>query len=227
MEIDKKFPLFGGADVDPRPWSVLRKAVKVEQKPFPHIIIENAVRLDIYNQLLALRPKVPGDKPNTRYDIRAVNGVKMGWTWQQFIEHHCSRAFYEEVDRLFDLGLKGKVGMRYRDDTEIRMDCQISINTPNTGEPERVCIAHRDNPETKWAGLLYMGTNDAGLEIYDCKPEFFGKRRVSNPGEPVKTVPFNHNTFIGFKNTENAIHAPEPRTQNKTREFVNFCIDGG
>jgi len=154
----------------------------------------------------------------------------MDETWQRFINYHCSAAFYNEVNRLFGLKLTGRVGMRGRDDAKIRLDCQISINTPVT-EKSQVCIAHVDNPETKFAGLLYMPDRDdnagGNLEIYDCQePEYFGKRRVANPGEPVKIVPYKPNVFIGFLNTPTSVHAPQARNvTNKTRKFVNFVID--
>lgn len=110
------------------------------------------------------------------------------------------------------------------------MECQLSINSPVL-EESQVCIAHLDNPQTLWAGLLYMPDedDDAGgdLEIYDCpKPEIFGKRRVKNPGKAVKVVPYKPNTFVCFKNSPISVHAPQKRrVTNKIRKFVNFGID--
>ena len=204
---------------------MLRKAKAIEAWPFPHIVIEDALPDEIYRELKQTRPLVPGEGFNKRFDISASESLEMDLPdiWREFISYHCSKDFYEEVNSLFNLNLEGKVGVRCRDRCKIEMDCQISINTPGEG---RVCIAHRDNPISRWSGLFYMGTDDAGLEIYDCpKPEWFGKRRVSNPGPAVKTIPFKDNIFIGFENVEHAIHAPESRDHAVQRHFVNFCID--
>ena len=210
---------------------MLEKA-SLELAPFPHCIILNAI--NNYDDLVKSRPPVPGVGNNKRFDIpaRVLLDMDIDPFLRAFIEYHTSKAFYQEVDDLFELGLKGNVGVRGRDKTPIQMDCQISINTP-VSEPSQVCIAHIDNPITKWAGLLYMKDPDdtAGgdLELYDCpEPEFFGKRRVANPGKPAKVVKYEANTFIGFKNQRTAVHAPTVRAKTeKTRKFINFVIDGG
>lgn len=209
-------------------YSVLRKATQIEDWPFPHIVVENALPYWLYDKLKKTRPEVPHtDEQNKRFDIPAKDSLEMELDpmWKGFISYHCSQTFYDEANALFHLDLNGTAGIRRKDKSEIQMDCQISINTPSEVSG-RVCIAHRDNPESRWSGLFYMGTDDAGLEIYDCpKPQFFGKRRVLTPGDPIKTIPFKDNTFIGFTNVVHSIHAPESRLSEKSRKFVNFCID--
>lgn len=213
-------------------YSVLRKAKQVETHPFPHVVIQNALPFWLYDHLVKVRPKVEGSGSNKRFDMRAAHALNQNLDplLAKFIEYHCSERFYQEVDSLFRLGLSGKVGMRYRDKTPIRLDCQISINTP-VEEESRVCEAHVDNPETRWAGLLYMpDANDTAggdLELFDCpNPEFYGKRRVKNPGEPVKVVQYAPNTFVCFKNSTTAVHRTTPRKPTPiTRKFMNFVID--
>lgn len=219
-------------DLDGLYYSVLQKSDKIETWPYPHIVIEDALPWILYNRLKYSMPRVEGTGSNKRYDIGAMEALSRGCNpiWRKFVEYHCSEAFYKEVNHLFDLNLAGEVGMRKRDDTPIRLDCQASINTP-VKEEGQVCIAHIDNPETKWAGLLYMPDegDDAGgdLEIYHCPvPEYFGKRRVANPGPPVSIVPYKANTFIGFVNLPHSVHAPQARKPTDfTRKFINFVVD--
>ena len=169
---------------------------------------------------------------NKRFDLGTAEALEkdIDIQWKAFMGYHCTSLFFKEVDRLFDLNLEGSIGVRKRDGTDIQLDCQVSINTPVT-EESQVCIAHRDNPETKWAGILYMKEkdDDAGgdLLIYDCpEPEWFDKRRVKNHGEPVKVVEYAPNTLFCFKNTENSIHACSARkVTSRTRKLVNFVID--
>lgn len=208
--------------------SVLQNATEVNWFPFPHVVIDNALPEDFYKTLLETRPNVIGEGDNRRFDISAADRKEVNAAWGLFIEYHCSEGFYKEVDSLFNLGLKGTVGMRRRDRADIRLDCQISINTP-TKVGGRVCDPHYDNLETKFAGLLYMGEDDAGLEIYGSKDiEYYGKRRARVSHPPVRVIPFRHNRFIGFINSSTSIHSPEPRKPGAgVRKFVNFVVDYG
>ena len=137
--------------------SVLQKGIYAEKYPYPHLVIDDCLPTELYNQLKRTRPHFTGEGSNKRYDISAYKALEMALdpVWEEFIKYHCSEGFYKEVDALFDLGLEGEVGMRNVGRKPIRLDCQISINTP-VKEESQVCIAHIDNPETKWAGLLYM-----------------------------------------------------------------------
>ena len=85
--------------------------------PYPHVVIENCLPDDVYEELEKFYPKhediVQIAKPgrtsiaaNTRVDLRAsmvLSSKKqiVSKAWEEFIRYHSSREFYEEVIDLF------------------------------------------------------------------------------------------------------------------------------
>ena len=128
--------------------SVLQNARKsdVRLHPYPHVVIENCLPDDVYEELEKFYPKhkdiVQVAKPgrtsiaaNTRVDLRAsmvLSSKKqiVSKAWEEFIRYHSSREFYEEVIDLFGEevftkyhgGLEEKYGLKLREmETEVRL----------------------------------------------------------------------------------------------------------
>ena len=204
--------------------SVLAKACVINE-PFPHVVIENCLPWDLYCDLLAARPvyeMVLNGRPpenNRRLDLHAAQLLpwsKLPAVWCEFIERHTSQAFWDEIAWLFGLEDDGQsTGVRFKDDAEITLDCQIGLNTPVLEECS-VRGPHVDNPVEIFAGLLYMGGAQKGgdLVLYEpVKPLIFhGKAELDESlVRPVKTVTYGHNVFVGFLNQQNSIHGVTPR----------------
>jgi len=128
-------------------FSVLQNARKsdVRLHPYPHVVIENCLPDDVYEELEKFYPKhediVQIAKPgrtsiaaNRRVDLRASmvfskkNGIDsnkqiVSKAWEEFIRYHSSREFYEEVIDLFGEevftkyhgGLEEKYGLKLRE----------------------------------------------------------------------------------------------------------------
>jgi hypothetical protein len=102
-------------------YSVLQNANRdrVRMKPFPHVVIENALPEEIYRELEEAYPtyldvlkvakpnRIERIKENTRVDMRASMILGRGQkyecakVWREFVEYHASRSFFEEVIDLF------------------------------------------------------------------------------------------------------------------------------
>ncbi|CAL6288488.1 unnamed protein product [Bathycoccus prasinos] len=129
-------------------FSVLQNARKsdVRLHPYPHVVIENCLPDDVYEELEKFYPKhediVQIAKPgrtsiaaNTRVDLRAsmvLSSKKqiVSKAWEEFIRYHSSREFYEEVIDLFGEEvftkyhgrLEEKYGLKLREmETEVRL----------------------------------------------------------------------------------------------------------
>jgi hypothetical protein len=198
----------------------------VEQEPFPHLIVENALPEDLYRVLLDARPPwkniaPKGWKPNHRYDLHAS---QLTGFWGDFARAICSDWFWGQVKAKFGVEIPGKVGIRGVDKTPIEMDCNVGINTPGLG---RVRGPHTDNPREIWAGLWYMGEGGGG-DLQLCKAVKELKRLKDEVNddcvEVVKTVPYRHNTFVCFM-AKDAIHSVSERTVEEPRYLANFIAE--
>jgi hypothetical protein len=201
---------------------------EVVDEPFQHMVVENALPQEMYEELLNARPSwesiAPRNwQPNSRYDLHArqvVSGV-----WKLFVEEATSGKFWEAIKHKFRLNIPGKVGVRGIHDTPIVMDCNIGINTPGKG---RVRGPHTDNPKEIWAALWYMGTG-GGADLELCKAikplRRWGKAEIYDDCvETVKTVKYNHNTLVSFV-AKDAIHAVTERTVEEPRYLVNIIAE--
>lgn len=206
------------------PVSVLDKA-EVKDWPFPHVVIEDCLPWDYYRKLLEYRPPysvvLGGRKPgnNQRLDLHAAQ--LLAWdnlptVWREFIGFHTSQAFWQQVVETFGLEDDGaRAGVRFRDKSEIVLDCQIGVNTP-VKQRSRVRGPHVDNPVEIFGGLLYMGDEQKGGDLVIYEPVepllFHGKAEVHDfRVRPVQTVRYAHNTFVGFINLPHSVHGVTPR----------------
>lgn len=156
-------------------------------KPFPHIIIKDALPNKIYEELLKNYPSpldlnVNNLFNNKRYSYPSAlveNNNKIHKCWKDFINYHTSRNFYNEVIKVFGNEIirhHGKffsslkkilaldVKKRFLSDNQninsICLDAQLSCNTP-VWFPNSVRKAHIDSGEKLFSGLYYLrNTND-------------------------------------------------------------------
>ena len=141
-------------------FSVLQNARKsdVRLHPYPHVVIENCLPDDVYEELEKFYPKhediVQIAKPgrtsiaaNTRVDLRAsmvLSSKKqiVSKAWEEFIRYHSSREFYEEVIDLFGeevftkyhgKSMEEKYGKKLREmETEVRLTSRKKNPAPVT-----------------------------------------------------------------------------------------------
>jgi hypothetical protein len=226
--------------------SVLSKATEVNLYPYPHIVIQDCLPKDLYDELSETFPEklILPDKydEGERIDLHTRHGLqKLEGTWLEFVQYHISRDFWDEVWTLFhdvinlvyptlELTLgrfhTWSLSPRGMDQATLQMECQPGVNTPQSMNM-RVRGPHLDNPIELYAGLLYMGRGEGGdLEIQRlvAPPKFHGKLEIRDDCvETLDMVKYEHNTFVMFINTPVSIHSVTPRPPtDKCRRLVNI-----
>lgn len=199
---------------------------QLETEPFKYTIVENCLDLNLYQELYQTFPYIRPSVLSNRPTVKGSSELK--GLWKEFADYHTSRDFFLKVAELFDIKERGQVGLR-NSQRPIEMECQCIINSP-VMIPSSVKLPHRDNPETRWAGILYFCDPDdfAGgdLLFYDCDPHFYKKRYTDNHGEPFKVIKYEPNKFVSWENSLNAIHGVTVRQKtSRLRKYVNFTID--
>ena len=229
--------------------SVLQNKPLLVKEPYPHIVIENALPTNIYEQLekewpaeqlLATQPFDDGVCYRLKAD-EMLKPEKVSKLWKEFTEYHTSMDFYNEVKTVFSeyikydnpsLGPRGWV----EKSAHIWTDCQTVMHKPVTATTRS---PHIDNPREIYAGLLYMphkeDTSTGGeFQIYDSVDtvqdvDMKKGRQIfeHNLGSVVKTVPYKANTFVMFlNNSTKAIHGVTPRTNASVhRRSVNIIAE--
>lgn len=221
------------------PVSVLDRA-EVKDWPFPHVVIEDCLPWDYYRRLLDERPSyeaiLKGREPgnNKRIDRCAadlLNDPLLPAVWREFIEFHTSEAFWRQIDEVFGLcAPEASTGIRFKHNTDVVLDCQIGLNTPAL-ERSRVRGPHVDNPVEIFGGLLYMGDEQKGGDLVIYEPVepllFHGKAEVHDfRVRSVKSVRYQHNTFVGFINLPHSVHGVTPReVTTEPRWLVNIIAE--
>ena len=165
-------------DNDQSSLSVLRDGagIVLESKPFPHVVIQNALPQALLDSLIADFPlnEFQFDKNNKRHDISVSsidNFSNISDEWKRFIHFHSSEYFFQQVMKLFKDHLPtdtafqkiidnprirvGKRGLNSFEECDILMDAQISINSPIT-KKSSVRAIHVDHPNKLFSGLLYL-----------------------------------------------------------------------
>ncbi len=141
-------------------YSVLQNAKKADVRlhPYPHVIIENCLPDDVYEELERTYPSYKdilkiakperSISPNTRVDLRASMVLKeptggiVSKAWEEFVKYHSSREFYEEVIDLFGeevftkyhgKSMEVKYGKKLREmETEVRLTSRKKNPAPVT-----------------------------------------------------------------------------------------------
>lgn len=162
--------------------SILQNAKHVYTTPYPHVVVENCLPDDLYDELEKTRPSdhdlVAGRLlgSNLRIDKHARELVitRIADIWRQFIAYHLSKDFWIEIVQTFDLNGallriptapldQMPVTMRRDPPAKkaISMDVNVGVNTPVIGAPSSVRGPHVDNPIELFAAMLYMPPKDA------------------------------------------------------------------
>jgi hypothetical protein len=203
--------------------SLLARAGAIDPYPFPHVAIENALPDEyywqLYNTLLYLGPEDSQNwTQNNRFNTEP-NLVKEP-LWTDFAAYHESAAFLSDIDRVFGVKVEG------RNTTE----CRQAGNFPApTGA--KVLGPHVDGGGIWFVGLLYMGdgADQEGGDLELCRwlgerDWIRGNRCREGSTAPAKTIPYRHNTFVGFVNSNDAVHQVSRRKSNTYRRFVNILV---
>jgi len=206
--------------------------------PYPHIIIENALPQELYNELSKTFPnseikkQLPVIQGHTyRYlanNVLYKKTIPVSEKWQRFFEDHTSQNFYDMVLDIFDsdipytkqdiqqkVAVRGFAGKKY----DMVTDTQFVVHQPTKGTTR---TTHIDNPQELYAGLLYFKQDNdkstgGDFEIYetgDVKQVWKLKGREI-PEEQhkslVKTITYQPNTLVMFLNTSKSVHGVTPR----------------
>lgn len=228
--------------------NVFSGVAEVNEFPFPWGGTTECLPGYVYAELDASRPTTLTDDTtsNKRIDINAVNLLRdynLPPVWRDFITYHTSTGFYHRILDKFEAyflefypQLKGmrdyKTGVRFRDEADIFLECQLGINTPVT-EKGTVAPPHVDNPQSLWASLLYMKEKDdnsgGNLVLNKCVrvPTFFGKRNVpSELVRPNQIIPYEPNSYVCFINSPLSVHSVTERDiTDKQRLLVNITLE--
>ena len=231
--------------------SVLQKQPKLLMDPYPHIVIEDALPEDIYNQLekewptqqlLSTEPFDNGICYRLKSDQMLKPNV-VSDSWRQFAEYHTSAKFYDEVKNIFgdfmpniaeaDKTISPRGWDKGGD--KIGSDCQTVMHKPVDFSSR---TPHIDNPREIYAGLLYMPYEDdtstgGDFQLHRQASTITevnknGGRAVGDKaGDIVKTVPYKRNTFVMFcNNSTNTIHSVSARKNAvRHRRSVNIIAE--
>lgn len=232
--------------------SILKKTPKVHKKPYPHIVIEDALPDDLYDQLEKEWPTEqllntqPFDK-GICYRLKADEMLKdsvVPNVWKDFTKYHTSVDFFKEVKNIFgDLipdvpKIEKTLSARGWDKGNdlVGTDCQVVMHKPIDYSSR---TPHIDNPREIYAGLLYMpyakdSSTGGEFQIHQSVGEIkevnkSGGREVAaeNQGKVVKSVPYKRNTFVMFcNNSSNSVHSVSPRVgATHYRRSVNIIAE--
>ena len=233
-------------------YSLLQKKLTVQADPYPHVVIEDALPWDLYEQLEREWPEqqLLATQPHDNgicYRLKADSMLRPGLVseaWRKFTEYHTSVKFYNEVKNVFkdyitDLpNVENSVSPRGWDkgNDMIGTDCQTVMHSPIDFSSR---TPHIDNPREIYAGLLYMpypkdDSTGGEFQIHRSVGEIKrvnknGGREVEvkNQGSIVKSVPYKRNTFVIFCNNSSAsVHSVSKR-ENATlhRRSVNVIAE--
>ena len=154
-------------------YSLLQKKPTVQTDPYPHVVIEDALPWDLYENLEAEFPEKtllatdPFDN-GICYRLKADKLLSLTFEsglWRDFAEYHTSAEWFNEVNELFKPYMPGVLHKTFTEDDlgargwadenkNIWTDCQAVIHKPIEEKSTRT--PHIDNPMEMWAGLLYM-----------------------------------------------------------------------
>ena len=233
-------------------YSLLQKKLTVQADPYPHVVIEDALPWDLYEQLEREWPEqqLLATQPHDNgicYRLKADSMLRPGLVseaWRKFTEYHTSVKFYNEVKNVFKVyitdlpNIENSLSPRGWDkgNDMIGTDCQTVMHSPIDFSSR---TPHIDNPREIYAGLLYMpypkdDSTGGEFQIHRSVGEIKrvnknGGREVEvkNQGSIVKSVPYKRNTFVIFCNNSSAsVHSVSKR-ENATlhRRSVNVIAE--
>jgi len=235
-------------------YSILKNKKNMEfyEKPFPYLIIDEALPWEYYNKLNNEFPKFEKiinkkefiENYAYRYNtIESLNDKEVSATWKEFIKYHTNYKFLDEFYEVFNNSItqiypssKGKlpneknIGVRFSGNHYFNLDCQFVINTPTQTETA-VIEPHLDNPKEFYAALLYMkdkNDNSQGgnltIHAFKGKPSFYGKSRVRGENiNLIEEIEYKENRLVMFLNTPSSLHGVTKRSKtNYYRKYINI-----
>jgi hypothetical protein len=239
--------------------SILARArsADIVSDPFPHMVIQDALEPRYYEQLAAefpaahiiLNGREPISNKNFRYAANDVlDDDRISPRWREFVKHHVSQAFFDEVVGLWGMQLRmlypeletsackpladWKSSVRFREpNRDIALECQFAYGAP-VKERSRCIGPHVDREVALFAGLFYMrddadDSEGGDLELYEFKgrPTFeIDSRRV--PDENVtcfRSIRYAKNTLVFLLHSPKSLHGVSPRNVTTfPRRHINF-----
>ena len=215
--------------------SILQNAGQIFHKPYPHIVIENALPEKLFNELhstlpetyVAGKPLGPDHSRRVKFHVLDEDKWPITDLWRDFFEYHTSREFFNEVLDLFGdhvslLPIRpSKIitgrGKKYSNNINCYQDCQF-VRHDVMPEGETTRTPHFDNLFEIFAGLLYFkhdSSTGGDFHIHEQTqlPTMGGKNNaITNAGPIFRTAPYKNNTVALFLNSRYAIHSVEPRS---------------
>ncbi len=222
--------------------SVLARASRadVALDPFPHLVLDDALDADLYEELVRTLP--PRDLlttnrengPNYRTPAAVLLADARVDPWAAIVAEHTAPAFFAEVLALFgdiirslhptlektlrkpletsthDRHPRRRAGGRHR------LDCQITWTAPSRRSS---APCHVDREVARYAGLIYMrhpwdDSTGGDLQLFRFRGEPRGYRpnRLIPPAlvEPVKTISYAANRLVFFPHSPLALHGVTP-----------------
>lgn len=240
--------------------NVLQNLKTVYDKPYPHVVIENALPEKIYQELEQTFPieKVTSVKPveNITHKLNTHEIVQsdVASIWKEFCEYHTSKEYVNQCLSIFESKLENVLGSsllkeckttpvlprgmykkRNLDPTFLTSECQLVVHKP-LPDDQTTRTTHIDNPGEIYAGLLYMkpkhDTSEGGnFVIHETKPVKKVRKKGGRPVDssfenPVKTIPYQANTFVMFLNLPKSVHGVTKRKNAKlSRRSVNIIAE--
>lgn len=233
-------------------YNLLQKGPIVHTTPYPHILIEDALPWDIYEELERTFPEnaVLSTEPFDEgicYRYKADKLLQETFKpeiWREFTQYHTSAEWFNNVNRLFEPWIPSKLHQKFTEndlgargwatkDIHLWTDCQLVMHKPITEKTTRT--PHLDNPMEIYAGLLYMPHEDdtgtgGEFQVHEQKETIHevdkkAGRQVydKNVGDVVTTAPYKRNTFVMFCNVQHAIHSVSKRINpTQWRRSVNI-----
>lgn len=201
---------------------------KIEFDPYPHIIWDNLLDFDTFNELEKSMPK------DLEFN-HAVNILKSENTlWKSYVEYFTGIDFHKQILEIFGLEIGKTVGLRKRDIADYVTESFIAIRQPTNND---WCLyPHIDS---KWAVTSMVhyfksddDTDDTGdfVILKPIKPITYVKEgpriKFADPEcfEIVKRIPYGRNNAICMLSGTNTWHGILPRKQN-TRRTVNISYE--
>jgi len=227
-----------------------KEKVSIKNKPFPYIIIDDALPKEYYEELDKSFPKYNKIINNLNYQpnfvyrynaLQSLNDREIPEIWREFIKYHTSYKFVLEVLKTFKESIQKyypdvklptmeDVGIRFSKKNNFNTDCQFVINTPTEKETS-VIEPHLDNPKEFYAALFYMRNKDddssgGDLTSYSYKkdPIFYGKSRIKeNNVNLVDVINYKENRVVIFLNTLFSAHGVTKKSISPHyRKYINI-----
>jgi hypothetical protein len=187
-------------------------SAQVQVDPYPHLVIENALKPEIYEQLSREYPSVEmirsAKQVYQRDQLMAtdiVGNEAIAPIWRQFVEMHISAAFYQKLAALFAPyvrktypWLETDMTKRLEDFTcgvrdpkaeklpDVCLDCQPGLNVVSR-EPVSYRSAHLDASNKLFTGLFYMKYDEDKTRGGDFV--LYRPKNVPPPFDTPTTVP--------------------------------------